>query len=35
MAMLGLIVGPLGLLLAWIALRPYARALAEAEARGD
>lgn len=35
MAVLGAIVGPLGLALAWIALKPYARALAEAEARGD
>src|SRR5690606_1330047 len=35
MVMLALISGPLGLLLAWLSLKPYAREIEAAEARGD
>jgi len=35
MVVLALIAGPLGLLCAWLSLKPYAREIAAAEARGD
>lgn len=35
MVVLALIAGPLGLLFAWLSLKPYAREIAAAEARGD
>src|SRR6187402_3263333 len=35
MVVLALISGPLGLLFAWLSLKPYAREIAAAEARGD
>ena len=35
MVVLALIAGPLGLLFAWLSLRPYAREIAAAEARGE
>jgi MFS family permease len=35
MAVLALFAGPVGLLFAWLALRPYARAVEAAEARGE
>jgi MFS family permease len=35
MVVLALIAGPIGLLCAWLSLKPYARDLAAAEARGD
>lgn len=35
MVVLALIAGPLGLLFAWLSLRPYAREIEAAEARGD
>jgi len=35
MVVLALIAGPLGLLFAWLSLKPYAREMAAAEERGD
>jgi len=35
MAVLALVAGPVGLLFAWLSLRPYAGAMEAAEARGD
>ena len=35
MVMLALFAGPVGLVFAWLSLKPYAREIEAAEARGD